>query len=573
MANLSKIKRDKMIDFLNQLRELHKTNDEILIALGEIQNEINSKKYGLVWEEHEENVDEMIKNNVPVFSEDYTKEIVLYPGHDYNFLLEGDNLHSLYLLKKTHKENIDFIYIDPPYNTGNKDFKYNDEFVDNSDFYIHSKWLSFMKRRLEIAYDLLKENGVIFISINDVEQSQLKLLCDEIFGEESFINNLSVEMSPSSGVKRSHRDKGFIKNKESILVYSKGRLSINPLYDEWSTYDNHYSIYFDGNNYTSLLKVLKEVFPNYVGLNSKMYLFYDDVYQYIVENSDSIWRTHDASKWALRNVELGEKLFSNSDIDIIKVINPGNPEEFEILKSKNKKTGYDRLEPLSWNVAENKIVTLRGDLWLDFDKDMGNVSKEGDIKFPNGKKPIRLLKDLIKCCTTKNSIILDFFAGSGSTGHAVLDLNREDNSERRFILCTNNENGICENVTYKRLSNVINGYKNVDGIKSNLKYYRTDFVSKDEEFLSDELLEHVKEMIQLEHGIKVDGKNYLIIQDEEQADEVERDWGKYTELKGIYISRNVLLSTSQNEKFSNVEMFIIPDYYFDFELKEVGETW
>lgn len=213
MANLSKQKRERMLAFINSLKEQHKTDDKILIALGEIENEINSKKYGIVWEEHEEKVDELIKRSVPVFFEEEVKEIELLPGADYNFLLEGDNLHSLYLLSKTHRENIDLIYIDPPYNTGNKDFKYNDEFVDKSDLYIHSKWLSFMKRRLEIAYDLLKENGVIFISINDIEQSQLKLLCDDIFGEGSFVNNLAVEMSPSSGVKRSHRDKVLLKTK------------------------------------------------------------------------------------------------------------------------------------------------------------------------------------------------------------------------------------------------------------------------------------------------------------------------------------------------------------------------
>lgn len=573
MANLSKQKRERMLAFINSLKEQHKTDDKILIALGEIENEINSKKYGIVWEEHEEKVDELIKRSVPVFFEEEVKEIELLPGADYNFLLEGDNLHSLYLLSKTHRENIDLIYIDPPYNTGNKDFKYNDEFVDKSDLYIHSKWLSFMKRRLEIAYNLLKENGVIFISINDIEQSQLKLLCDDIFGEGSFVNNLAVEMSPSSGVKRSHKDKGFIKNKESILVYTKGKLEVSPLYDEWTTYDNHYSIYFDGNNYTSLLKVLKEKFPNYVGLNSKMYLFYDDVYKYIVDNSEHIWRTHDASKWALNNVEQGVLLFDNSDIKIVRVNNPEKPEEFEILKSKNKNTGYDRLEPLSWNVDDEKIVTLRGDLWLDFDKDMGNVSKEGDVKFPNGKKPIRLIKDLIKCCTSTNAIILDFFAGSGSTGHAVLDLNREDGGQRRFILCTNNENGICENITYKRLSNVMYGYKNVEGIKANFKYYKTGFVSKEEEYFSDALSKHIKEMVQLEHGKKVDGKNYLIILDEDMADSIEADWINYSAVKEIYISRNVLLTTSQLEKFTKVKMSIIPDYYYDFELKEVGETW
>lgn len=133
-------------------------------------------------------VDEMLVDNIPVFTEDKTREIVSDSSLPYNFLLEGDNLHSLKLLEKTHKGKIDIIYIDPPYNTGKKDdFIYDDKQVDINDSYKHSKWLSFMKRRLEIALTLLKSNGCIFISIDDNEQSALKILCDDLFGESNFI--------------------------------------------------------------------------------------------------------------------------------------------------------------------------------------------------------------------------------------------------------------------------------------------------------------------------------------------------------------------------------------------------
>ena len=153
--------------------------------LNELTTQINGQKYGLVFEEHRENIDEMLENNLPVLTEE--KELFVGNNGQMNFLLEGDNLASLHLLEKTHKGKIDVIYIDPPYNTGNRDFIYDDDFVDTNDSFRHSKWLSFMEKRLKIARELLNEKGVIFISIDDNEQATLKILCDEIFGENSFV--------------------------------------------------------------------------------------------------------------------------------------------------------------------------------------------------------------------------------------------------------------------------------------------------------------------------------------------------------------------------------------------------
>lgn len=171
-----------MMDFLRHLKEEHKNDDKTLIALGEIEAELNAKKYGLVWEQHEEAVDVKMRTNIPVFTEVPEREIAAAPGESYNFLLEGDNLHSLRLLEKTHKGRIDVIYIDPPYNTGNKDFKYDDIYLEHLDGYLHSKWISFIEKRLRIASRLLKDTGCIMISINENEYAPLKLLCDDIFG-------------------------------------------------------------------------------------------------------------------------------------------------------------------------------------------------------------------------------------------------------------------------------------------------------------------------------------------------------------------------------------------------------
>ena len=210
-TNLSKIKRDKMLETISKIKE-NIEDDETLKNLSLIEYELTKKKYGLVWEEHEERVDEELKSQIPTFEEIKEKEIVSNESDKFNFLLEGDNLHSLYLLEKTHKNRIDFIYIDPPYNTGNKDFMYDDTFLDTEDGYKHSKWLSFMYKRLSIAKRLLTDKGLICISIDDNEQSQLKLLCDEVFGENNFINLISVMSKVSAGASGGGEDKILKKN-------------------------------------------------------------------------------------------------------------------------------------------------------------------------------------------------------------------------------------------------------------------------------------------------------------------------------------------------------------------------
>lgn len=194
-------------------------------------------------------------------------------------------------------------------------------------------------------------------------------------------------------------------------------------------------------------------------------------------------------------------------------------------------------------------------------------------------KPTRLIERILQIASSDDSVILDFFAGSGTTAHSILKYNAANpKSDRRFILCTNNEGSICENVTYPRITTVITGKRTdgsefAEGIPANIKYYRTDFVSKDEDYLSDALLEHIREMIQLEHGVKIDGSQYLMVMSDEEADELQAHWDEYEDVKAIYASKEVLFTTEQNALFAGVEIHTIPDYYFNFELKEVGETW
>lgn len=183
---------------------------------------LNTKKYGLVWEKHIEKVEEEMKTKIPILVEDESKKITDNPdSEEYNFLLEGDNLHSLHLLEKTHFGKIDIIYIDPPYNTGNKDFKYNDDFVDSKDTFAHSKWLSFMESRLRIAHRLLADSGLIYISINDIENAHLRILMDDIFGEDNFVANLIWANREGGG---SSDSKNFRIKHEYILCFAKKRL-------------------------------------------------------------------------------------------------------------------------------------------------------------------------------------------------------------------------------------------------------------------------------------------------------------------------------------------------------------
>lgn len=227
MPNLSQIKRQRMMDFLACIKEERKDDDAMLIALGEIENELNAQKYGLVWEEHEEAVDVKMRTHIPVFKEDTEKEITTAAGEAYNFLLEGDNLHSFRLLEKTHLGKIDVIYIDPPYNRGKDDFVYDDNYVGTEDTFKHSKWLSFMEKRLRITYSFLLEGGLMFVSIDDNEQASLKILIDDVFSEENFV------IAMPRITKKSGKTTGSLsKNHDYVLVYTKQNIDIFVMEEE-----------------------------------------------------------------------------------------------------------------------------------------------------------------------------------------------------------------------------------------------------------------------------------------------------------------------------------------------------
>ena len=545
MANLSQEKRQRMLAFLETIREEHKDDDEVLIALGEIESELNAKKYGLVWERHEEAVDIQMRDNIPVFTECVDKEISTTTG-GVNFLLEGDNLHSLRLLEKTHAGRIDLIYIDPPYNTNNKEFIYDDSFVAKTDAFRHSKWLSFMHERLLLVKQLLSKNGSIFISIDSNEQAQLKLLCDEIFGEENFVDMISwfKKASPSNDAQY------FSNDIEYILVYARDksvwrphRLPLNEKQMKYYTNPDNDSR-GPWNSATYTCNKSKEQRPS---------LYYPITNPY---TGEEVW-PKETAVWAYSKEQCEEHIKNNM-----------------LFWGVDGKAKYPRFKKF----LSNHQGVVNRTLWHydDVNHTQGASAelKSLDIIGFATPKPTRLIDRIIRIASEDNSIILDFFAGSGTTAHAVLKYNHDhESSNRKFILCTNNENNICEEVTYERIKRVIEGYGDVEGIPANLKYYRTDFVSKYSDSLTDELLDHIKEMIQLEHGINLDGNQYLLVLTDEEADALEQHWDEYKDVKALYVSRNVLFTTEQNMLFGDVDIHIIPDDYFKFELQEVGEAW
>ena len=225
MANISKQKRDRMLAFLNELKKTH-NDDASIRAFNEIENHLVEKKYGLVWEEHTEEVDEMLKENIPVFCEDKERRLCKDENLPWNFIIEGDNLQALYLLEKTHRGKVDCIYIDPPYNTGAKDWKYNNDYVDGNDVYRHSKWLSMMKNRLEIAKRLLSEEGSLICAIDENELQTLGLLLEEMFANYN-IDCIAVIHNPGgiqgANFSYCHEYAYFVYPKKSYYIQKERR--------------------------------------------------------------------------------------------------------------------------------------------------------------------------------------------------------------------------------------------------------------------------------------------------------------------------------------------------------------
>ena len=451
-----------------RIQEVEGLSSEERSALLEL---LHTKKYGLVWEDKSEDVEERLRKSLPVLIED--KKLALVEGGEdapNHILIEGDNLEALTALTYTHEGKIDVIYIDPPYNTGNKDFVYNDKFVDSEDEYRHSKWLSFMDKRLRIAKRLLSDKGVIFISIDDNEQANLKLLCDEVFGESNFVANFIWKSTPGSNTGNEIKTVT-----ESILLFAKSR----------NTFSANTIKIQDTNKYV-LEDEYKERRGCYVlnKLDRRMTgSHYSDALNYPLEISDGALlypgsstskQSHWNWRWSKQKVAWGI-------------------EHGFIVFKKNKDAWSVYFKQYQFVDNNDQIIerALPYQNLLDDDESFNSARGSSDLMNILGfkkfdyPKPMTLVKRTMEISSRKNSLVLDFFAGSGTTLHATMQLNAEDGGKRQCILVTNNENNICRDVTYERNKRVINGYTTPKGVEveglngNNLRYYRTEFVDRD----------------------------------------------------------------------------------------------
>jgi adenine-specific DNA-methyltransferase len=476
------------------------TNWDRKDLIKEIEQLRKRKKYGLVWEDKQENVVEQCKTELPVLEEVKDKEIITDPDKPVNLLIEGDNYHALSVLNYTHKSKIDVIYIDPPYNTGNKDFVYNDQYVDKEDAYRHSKWISFMEKRLSLAKPLLKTNGAIFVSIDDNEYPRLMMLMEEIFGENK-LKTVCVKMSEATGVKMASVIKnGRIPKLKEYLVIAK-RNGIKDLYleklpkEQW---DSEYKTIILNTTEQEINKI-KEIRDNEERTKEDINFCNQKI---------SNWKTSSLSEYFSQNniskKEQDDFKYKNAwrILQIATLTGGSRDKAAEIKNSFSKKvpaffcltTPQKKMYLISGTFnhetklprckvlfADDYLTIHPGDFWTDI-KTTG-LDNEGGVDFKNGKKPIKLLEKIVKTYENKNITVLDFFAGSGTSAEAVLKLNNEDKGNRKFILCSyNEENGngkIVDEYCYPRVEKAIRGYNTKKGYGGNLKYYKTAFVPAD----------------------------------------------------------------------------------------------
>ena len=538
-GNISKQKREDLLAKIKEIRTFisaapqDENTSNLLSYLSDIEKDVNGKKYGLIFEEHCEKIDEVLYNYTPVLSE--YGDLFIDNGGEMNFIVEGDNLASLQLLKKTHKGKIDVIYIDPPYNTLKEGFTYSDTLIDKNDTFRHSKWLSFMQQRLLIAKELLSDNGVIFVSLDDNEIAALRVLCDEIFGYQNFVANIIWEkkFSPQNDAK------WLSDSHDHILLYAKNKEQWHPnLLGRTEEMDKRYS----NPDNDPRGPWASSDFTVKTASDSYMYPIETPSGRIVMPTASRSWVTSEENYKALKadnRIWFGSK---GNNVPRIKTFLS------EVQQGTVCKTIWYRTE-----VGDTQEGT----------RDLKNVfGKAGAFTNP---KPVRLIERVLEIASKDDSIILDFFAGSGTTGHAVLKYNANNKgSNRRFILCTNNENNICRDVTYERIKHVISK----EEYPASLKYYKVEYVPISARMYyeyADDLLAHIRELVELENGINFVGNAEIgiVLTEEELADFID-SLDDFEKCRKLYMGHDLLPSDKQEQilKARGIEISIIPDYYY-----------
>lgn len=462
MANLSKIKRERMMEFLEILKSQH-TDDESVRAFNEIENHLREKKYGLVWEEHTEHVDEMLEEYIPVFCEDTKRRICKDASLPFNFIIEGDNLQALYLLAKTHCGTVDCIYIDPPYNTGAKDWKYNNDYVDENDAYRHSKWLSMMQRRLALARRLLNpKDSLLMITIDDNELCTLKLLVESLFPNNP-IQMVDMVINPKGkarvgrlsqvdeylllvflGDAKTIPEKSLVLGEEIRWPYLRRSDVESARGTTKGGVQQFYPIYVDDRT-QKIVKIGKALTPEQSLSDSEE-----------IEGTKAVFPIREDGKhmnWGLTGDSLQYAL-NNGCVRVTKSSNPNQVYNFSYVTIPSIRKALDGTYIISGEREDGtKIVTLptgkesqRTTAWKKTAYDanaygtkfISHMLKDKRFSFP---KSIYSVYDALKIYLEykQSAKVVDFFAGSGTTMHAVNLLNAIDGGRRTCIMVTNNE--------------------------------------------------------------------------------------------------------------------------------------
>lgn len=461
-------------------REIAQQKDNQILRLSKeiekLKKSIKTQRYGIVWADVPEAFEDDVENKLPVLEEVPKLAIKSKDDKPTHILIEGDNYHALTCLNYTHKGKVDVIYIDPPYNTGSDGFRYKDKrlldkFPDGTDVpkdnpFRHSYWLSFMKKRLELARDLLTLEGVIFINIDDNEFAQLKLLCDEIFSDtanKGYVGTLIWQRAKGGG-----NSKKVVRGHEYVLCYSRS--------DELTLTQK-------GDKELEHIKKWKsgKAKDKYVVKDKKLYFLNDDAIRRVFGKYEKGTERRCEYENLIRFK--GEKVKKDVDAKLASG-------EYVLRKMKSGLHYICRLEEVA-SMRQVMYTILQGFLSEVGKNDLAKLGMTDLFDYP---KPVGLIKVLLDAVPNKEAVILDFFAGSGTTGQAVMELNEEDGGNRQFILVTNDENKIMTEVCRPRLNKIIKGVKDYKALGNSLRYYRASFVGKHSILDADD-----KDRVQLAH--------------------------------------------------------------------------
>lgn len=453
-------------------KDYSKLSKEELIKIAEKLE--SRKKYGLIWDEEKvkEQFEKDAENALPVLKEIGGKEITdKDTSKPINIFIEGDNYHALSVLNFTHQGKIDVIYIDPPYNTGARDWKYNNDYVDQLDAFRHSKWISFMYKRLVLAKGVLADDGIICVTIDDYELSRLLMIMEEIFGENNHLGTVIIRNNP----------KGRMTNRkvslthEYAVFFGKSELSTIkrlPVAPEDKTHN--YIQDRDGSWYLAVNLRKQGIDSTAVNAKGKLSDRYYPIYfdpksgktsvskKYSVEilpidpkGEKRIWR---------RSKDAIDEMYKKGDL-WVKKVNGGYQVYYKF------RGGLDGQMPKSiWSDSKFSASEYGTQILASI------MGARETFQYP--KSPYAVMECIKAASDKKDATVLDYFAGSGTTGHAVFELNRQDNGNRKFIVCTNDEGSIATKVCYPRIKKVINGWGKNKGLGGSLKYFKTKFVKK-----------------------------------------------------------------------------------------------